>query len=75
LKNGVLLSRAEAAGFTALFTGDQNIECQQNPATRKLGIIVLGAPSNALGDLLPLVANALLAIGRIQAGQVIRVTA
>jgi hypothetical protein len=36
---------------------------------------VLAAASNALEDLLPLVADALLAIGRIQPGQIILVTA
>ena len=75
LKDGVLISRAEAAGFAVLLTGDQSVEFQQNLTTRKLGIIVLCAPSNALEDLLPLVPNALLAISRIQPGQVIRVTA
>ena len=74
LKNGVLLGKAEAAGFTVLVTGDQSLEYQQNLATRKLGIVVLSAASNALEDLLPLVANALLAIERIQPGKVIRVT-
>ena len=74
LKNGLLLGKAEAAGFAVLVTGDQNLEHQQNLAARKLGIVVLAAPSNALEDLLPLVPNALLAINRIQPGQVIRVT-
>ena len=70
----MLLGKAEAAGFAVLVTGDQNLEHQQNLAARKLGIVVLAAPSNALEDLLPLVPNALLAINRIQPGQVIRVT-
>jgi hypothetical protein len=75
LKNGVLLAKAEAAGFAVLLTGDQNMEYQQSLASRKLGIVVLGGASNALEDLLPVVANALLAIDRIQPGKVIRVTA
>lgn len=50
LKNGVLLSEAEAAGFSVLVTGDQNLEHQQNLTKRKLGIVVLGAASNALGQ-------------------------
>lgn len=75
LKYGVLLGKAEAAGFAALVTGDQSLEYQQNLAARKLGIVVLCAASNALEDLLPLVANALIAIDQIQHGQVIRVTA
>ena len=53
LKNGVLLSEAEAAGFSVFVTGDQNLEYQQNLAKRKLGVVVLGAASNTLEDLLP----------------------
>jgi len=75
LKNGVLLSEAEAAGFSVFVTGDQNLEYQQNLAKRKLGVVVLGGASNTLEDLLPLVAKALDAIDRVQPGQVIRVTA
>ena len=74
LKNGVLLTEAEAAGFSVFVTGDQNLEHQQNLTKRTLGVVVLGAASNALEDLLPLVAEALAAIDRVQPGQVIRVT-
>lgn len=48
LKNGELLDRAEAAGFAALVTGDQSLEFQQNLAKRRLGVVVLKAPSNAI---------------------------
>jgi hypothetical protein len=75
LKNGALLNAAEGAGFSVLVTGDQSLEHQQNVTTRALGVVVLGAASNALEDLLPLVAAALVAIGRVQPGQVIRVSA
>ena len=75
LKNGALLRAAEAAGFSVLVTGDQNLEHQQNLTKRALGIVVLGAASNAIEDLLPLVGAALAAIGRVQPGQVIRVAA
>jgi len=71
----MLLGRAEAAGFAIFITGDRSLEHQQNLATRKLGIVVLGGESNALEDLLPLVADTLLAIDRIRPGQVIRVAA
>ena len=74
LKNGALLAAAEAAGFSVLVTGDQNLEHQQNMTKRKLGIVVLGAASNALEDLLPLIAASLAAIDSVQPGQVIRVT-
>ena len=74
LKNGVLLNEAEAAGFFVLVTGDQNLEHQQNLAKRTLGVVVLSAASNALEDLLPLVAATLAAIDSVQPGQVIPVT-
>ena len=74
LKNGALLAAAEASGFSVLVTGDQNLEHQQNLTKRTLGVAVLGAASNALEDLLPLVAAALAAIDTVQPGQVIRVT-
>lgn len=74
LKNGALLTEAEEAGFSVLVTGDQNLEHQQNLTKRKLGVVVLEAASNALEDLLPLVAAALAAIDGVQPGQVIRVT-
>ena len=73
LKNGVLLTSAEAAGFQVFVTGDRNLEHRQNLTGRKLGVVVLVALSNALEDLLPIVPDALIAIARIQPGQVLRV--
>jgi hypothetical protein len=43
LENGDLLSKAEAAGFDAMVTSDQNIKYQQNLAGRKLALVVLGS--------------------------------
>jgi hypothetical protein len=73
LKNGALLTEAEAAGFSVFVTGDQNLEYQQNLSKRRLGMVVLCAVSNALEDLLPLVPAALTAIEALQPGQVVRV--
>ena len=41
LKNGELLARAEAEGFDALVTTDQNLRYQQNLSGRRLGVVVL----------------------------------
>jgi hypothetical protein len=41
LPNGELLRRAEAEGFDALVTTDQNLRYQQNLTARKISIIVL----------------------------------
>jgi predicted nuclease of predicted toxin-antitoxin system len=73
LKDGVLLKKAEQEGFSVLVTGDLNLEYQQNWKKRRLGVVVLAAPSNTLEDLLPLVAPTLAAIERVLPGQVIRV--
>ena len=73
LKNGELLTRAEAAGFAVFLTGDQNLEFQQNISKRRLGVVVLRADSNALEDLIPLIPAALTAIEAVQPGQTVRV--
>ncbi len=69
------VAHAEAAGFSVLLTGDQNLEFQQNISKRRPGVVVLCADSNALEDLLPLMPTALTAIEAVQPGQVIRVHA
>ena len=71
----VLLATAEAAGFQVLVTGDRNLEHQQNLTGRRLGVVVLAAPSNALEDLAPLASEAVAAIDAVQAGQLLRVPA
>ena len=75
LKKGALLTKAENDGFEVLITGDKNMPFQQNITKRRLGVLVMVAPSNAIEDLLPVVANALAALTTIQAGQVVRVEA
>ena len=75
LKNGVLMTTSEAAGFQVFVTGDRNLEHQQNMVGRQLGVVVLVAPSNALDDLVPLVPEALVAIATVQPGQLLRVPA
>jgi hypothetical protein len=75
LKNGALLTKAEDAGFEVLITGDKNMPFQQNIAKRRLAVLVMVAPSNAIEDLLPVVPNALAALATIQVGQVVPVEA
>ena len=41
LQNGELLRAAEADGFAAIITTDQNLRYQQNLADRRLAILVL----------------------------------
>ena len=43
LENGELLKVAEAARFDMLVTSDQNIRYQQNLASRRLALVVLGS--------------------------------
>jgi len=42
LRNGELLTAAEAAGFDLLLTTDKNIRYQQNLAGRQIAVLVLG---------------------------------
>ena len=73
LKNGALLAAAEAAGFEAIITTDQEIPYQQNLTTRQISIIVLCAPTNRLVDLKRLLPDAIRALGWVKAGEVIRI--
>ena len=41
LQNGILLSKAEAAGFDVLVTTDKSLKYQQNLSERRLAIVVL----------------------------------
>ena len=72
LKNGDLLRRAEALGFTVLVTADQNMEFQQDLAGYALGFIVLRARSNRMEHLRPLVPALMRALPLLGPGQVIR---
>ncbi len=45
LTNGELLTRAEAEGFDALITTDQNLRHQQNLTGRKISVVVLPTTS------------------------------
>ena len=41
LQNGILLSKAEAAGFDVLVTTDKSLKYQQNLSERRLAIVAL----------------------------------
>jgi hypothetical protein len=45
LKNGDLLTSAQAAGFDLLVTTDKNLRYQQDLADRKIAVAVLSTPS------------------------------
>ena len=70
LKNGTLLLAAEAAGFDAIVTVDQNIPDQQSLAHRRISLLILCGRTNRLSDLKPLVPAALDALASINPGQV-----
>ena len=73
LKNGELLTAAEAAGFDVLVTIDQSIPYQQNLRSRTIGVLILCAPTNRLRDLEQIVPAALIALSSIKPGEVVRV--
>ena len=54
MKNGELLRVAESE-FDVWVTADQNIEYQQNLNRFNIAVIVLVAPNNRLGTLLPMI--------------------
>ena len=75
LKNGALLTAAEAAGFDVLVTTDQEIPHQQNFAMRQISILILCAPTNRLADLTRLMPAALQTLDALAPGKIIRIDA
>jgi predicted nuclease of predicted toxin-antitoxin system len=73
LKNGDLLSAAEAAGFDVLVTTDQSIPFQQNLGSRMMAVLILCGPTNRLRDLQKVIPAAITALGSIRPGDVVRV--
>ena len=71
LKNGALLTAAEAAGFEVLITTDQKMPDQQNMRGRRIALLVFCASTNRLQDLLRLIPEALAALDTIQPGRVV----
>ncbi len=72
IKNGNLLALA-APEFDVFLTIDQNIKYQQNLKNFSIGIILLIARNNRLKTLLPLMADAKEALGKIKTGDFIRI--
>jgi predicted nuclease of predicted toxin-antitoxin system len=71
-KNGELL-RVAAGDIDAFITIDSNLVYQQKVGVLPFGVVVLAAPSNRLGDLLPLVPDILAALSSVGPGQVLRI--
>ncbi len=69
-RNGELLNHAREAGFDVLVTVDRNLAFQRNLASGDLAVFVLRAPSNRLGDLIPLAPKLLAALPEVERGVV-----
>jgi hypothetical protein len=67
IKNGELLTLA-AAQFDVFVTVDRNLSFQQNLGSVPIAVVVLGAKSNRLSDLRPLVPALLAAIESARPG-------
>jgi predicted nuclease of predicted toxin-antitoxin system len=74
-KNGALLRRAASDGFEAFVTVDRNLEFQQHVPGLGLAVVALGARSNDITDLEPLMPAVLTILPTLTPGQVVRVPA
>ncbi|HEY7335773.1 MAG TPA: DUF5615 family PIN-like protein [Bryobacteraceae bacterium] len=72
IRNGELLSLAESE-FDVLLTLDKNIPYQQDLEFARIAIVIVRARSNRIQDLLPVIPACLLALQRVQPGQVVRI--
>jgi hypothetical protein len=73
IKNGRLLTLA-AKELDVFITVDRNLSFQQYLPKFRIAVIVLSAPSNRLGDLLPLVPSILAALPVCKPGLATRVS-
>ena len=71
-KNGELLALADPL-FDILLTLDKNLPYQQNLNTKRIAVLIVGARSNRIEDLLPAIPESLAAIEGIQPAHVFRV--
>lgn len=74
-KNGELLQLMAGESFEVLLTVDQSIRHQQNLQAAGVAVVVLAGATNRLADLVPLMPSTLTALGTIQPGDVVEVTA
>ena len=72
IKNGELLRRMNGQ-YDALVTMDRSIEFQQRIATLRFGIVLVGARSNRMQDLMPLVPSIRSALDTLKPGRICRV--
>jgi hypothetical protein len=70
--NGELLARA-AGRFDALVTMDRNLQFQQPLGRQPFGVVLVGAPSNRMRHLRPLVPALLAALDGLGPGELRRV--
>src|ERR1700674_2331339 len=73
-KNGELLRLMSGQGFEVLLTVDQSIRHQQNLQAAGVAVVILVAPSNRRGDLVPLIPSTQAALGSLKPGDVIEIT-
>jgi hypothetical protein len=73
IQNGDLLRRI-SGNFEAFITIDGNLAHQQNTGKLSFGVVVLGAPSNKIEDIRPLIPEILQSLQALKPGQVIRVS-
>ena len=71
-KNGELLRLAEPH-FDVFVTLDKGIQFQQNLAGRKISVLLIGAKSNDISDILPHFPACLAVLQSIKPGEVVRV--
>lgn len=62
IENGELLKRAADAGFDVLLSKDAGIAYEQNLKDLPLSVILIGARSNTLDDIRPLIPDILAAL-------------
>jgi cell division protein FtsI/penicillin-binding protein 2 len=75
VENGELLAVAASKGFDAVLTTDRGMEYEQNPGGLPLSVIVIGAASNAIEDLRPLLPKVLAVLKTLEPKSLVKIQA
>lgn len=66
LKNGALLIKAASENFAVMITNDEGIRFEQDQSTLPIAVLYLGAPSNRIEDIQPMVPRILRALSNLK---------
>jgi hypothetical protein len=73
LKNGALMSQAEAHGFTAILTAEKGIKTLQKVESRQIAVVILRARNTRLNTQIEMIPELVQVLSVLQPGEIVEV--